>query len=200
MSGYVYVMSNEAMPGIYKIGCTSRSPWERAEELYTTGVPKPFIIEYCILIDSYQLLERRIHARLAKYNFNKEFFKLDLKSCILELKSTAIELSSYKEKYRSQHLRSQVEGWEYTYLRQKEAEERKRQEEFAAQEAKERREKWEQALRKKREDEKTRKGCTAFFVCCGIGILLSSGSGNPWAGAFGLGLGIFLYFAIVEDK
>ena len=47
MLGYVYVMSNEAMPGKYKIGCTSRHPDERANELNTTGIPKPFVVEYC---------------------------------------------------------------------------------------------------------------------------------------------------------
>ncbi|MBD5416304.1 MAG: hypothetical protein HDR50_01180 [Desulfovibrio sp.] len=190
-------MSNEAMLGIYKIGCTSRTPWKRAEELYTTGVPKTFIIEYCIYIDDYQGLERLTHNRLYKYNFNKEFFKLDLKNCILELKHAAISISSYKEKYRNQHLRSQVEGREAIYLREKEAEERKRNEELAAQEARKLREKRVREILKKREDENKQVGCLAFFVCCGIGIPLSLGLGNLWAGAFSLGLGIFLYFIIV---
>lgn len=30
MLGYVYIMSNEAMPRLYKIGCTPRHPLERA--------------------------------------------------------------------------------------------------------------------------------------------------------------------------
>ena len=47
-------MSNEAMPGIYKIGCTSRHPENRANDLYTTGVPSRFVIEYAIIIENYQ--------------------------------------------------------------------------------------------------------------------------------------------------
>ena len=45
MLGYVYVMSNVAMPGLYKIGCTSRNPYERASDLYSTGVPAPFVVD-----------------------------------------------------------------------------------------------------------------------------------------------------------
>ena len=198
MAGYVYIMSNEAMPGIYKIGCTSRTPWERADELYTTGVPKPFIIEYCIYIDNYQQLEKRIHTRLAEHNFNKEFFKLNLKNCILELKNSALELSSYEEKYRNDHLRSQVEGWEATYLQKKEAEERKKREELAAREAKELSEKREREIRQKQEEEKSRTGCTTFFICIGIAFFCSL-AGYHALGLIVIGIGIYLYFLILDN-
>ena len=33
LKGYVYVLSNESMPGIYKVGMTGRSVEERAKEL-----------------------------------------------------------------------------------------------------------------------------------------------------------------------
>lgn len=69
MLGYVYVMSNAAMPGLYKIGCTSRHPSERASDLYTTGVPAPFVVEYCINIDDYENIEKLIHKELSSYNF-----------------------------------------------------------------------------------------------------------------------------------
>ncbi|MDC0850100.1 GIY-YIG nuclease family protein [Pseudomonas aeruginosa] len=42
MSGYgfVYVLTSPAMPGLYKVGATTRSPRQRAEELSRgTGVP-----------------------------------------------------------------------------------------------------------------------------------------------------------------
>ena len=46
MAGWVYVLSNEFMPGIYKIGMTTTSPATRAKELSSaTGVPAPFKIE-----------------------------------------------------------------------------------------------------------------------------------------------------------
>ncbi|WP_053087086.1 GIY-YIG nuclease family protein [Enterobacter kobei] len=44
-SGFVYVMENENMPGIYKIGMTTNSPEARAKELSSaTGVPSPFSV------------------------------------------------------------------------------------------------------------------------------------------------------------
>lgn len=43
--GYVYVLSNPCMPGIVKIGKTTRSVEDRANELYQTGVPEPFKVE-----------------------------------------------------------------------------------------------------------------------------------------------------------
>ena len=45
--GEVYVLSNPAMPGICKIGFTTRDPRVRAEELFqnSTGVPTPFHVE-----------------------------------------------------------------------------------------------------------------------------------------------------------
>ena len=44
--GYVYILSNEAMSGLYKIGVTSREDLDRRmKELFTTGVPFPFKCE-----------------------------------------------------------------------------------------------------------------------------------------------------------
>ena len=41
--GIVYLLTNECMPGIVKIGMTSRADMDnRLKELYTTGVPQPF--------------------------------------------------------------------------------------------------------------------------------------------------------------
>ena len=42
-TGIVYVLTNPAMPGIVKIGKTSRGSIDaRLNELYSTGVPVPF--------------------------------------------------------------------------------------------------------------------------------------------------------------
>ena len=43
MASIVYVLSNEGMPGLLKIGRTDRDdPSERMSELYTTAIPFPF--------------------------------------------------------------------------------------------------------------------------------------------------------------
>ena len=112
MLGYVYVMSNEAMLGIYKIGCTSRNPDERANDLNTTGVPKPFVVEYCINIDNYVNIEKLVHNELSAYNFGKEFFKCDLEKCILTIKHVADRNSRYSEWYRNPQIKSEINIYE----------------------------------------------------------------------------------------
>lgn len=45
--GIVYVLTNSAMPGLVKIGMTTRESIDtRMKELYSTGVPVPFDCEY----------------------------------------------------------------------------------------------------------------------------------------------------------
>ena len=45
--GWVYVLTNEAMPGIVKVGHTMNDPVIRAETLSgDTGVPLPFDVAY----------------------------------------------------------------------------------------------------------------------------------------------------------
>lgn len=78
-SGWVYVLSNPAIIGAYKIGCTSRSIEKRVAELYTTGVPAPF---YCVFAEWFadcQAAESFIHDQLSgsRINGSREFFAAD---------------------------------------------------------------------------------------------------------------------------
>jgi hypothetical protein len=77
-TGHVYVLSNSAMPGLIKIGFTTRSIRERIEELSHTGVPAKFEIELEISTVVPEMLEKRLHIVFAPYHFQKEFFKCDL--------------------------------------------------------------------------------------------------------------------------
>lgn len=68
------------MPGIYKIGCTSKSPRARAEELSSpTGVPNIFEVVCYIDVPEFQLAESRIHKKLShlRANTQREFFIAD---------------------------------------------------------------------------------------------------------------------------
>lgn len=76
--GFVYCIDNYlAMPGLYKIGHTLKSPHQRAEELTTTGVPHPFAVVGYIDVERPDVWERRFHKYLEQYRCNtrREFFK-----------------------------------------------------------------------------------------------------------------------------
>lgn len=75
--GFVYVLSNPSMPGIFKIGMTERSPHLRACELSAaTGVAAAFeVLCYAEFAHAYEM-EREIHEVLQpfRYSPSREFF------------------------------------------------------------------------------------------------------------------------------
>jgi hypothetical protein len=76
--GFVYVLSNDSMPGIFKIGFTLKHPRERMEELSrATACPTPFDLAGYIGCEDPQHAEQSIHRDLASYRVNhaREFFK-----------------------------------------------------------------------------------------------------------------------------
>ena len=77
--GCVYILKNPAMPGLIKIGYTTRTAEDRARELYdgALGVPKPFVVAHINDCEEPQKLEAIIHEKLTKYRINKnrEFFE-----------------------------------------------------------------------------------------------------------------------------
>lgn len=79
-SGWVYVMTNAAMPGLYKIGSTSGDPNERARELHTTGVAAPFVVRWAVSCDYARRVEIQTHRLLAgcRISADREFFRVEL--------------------------------------------------------------------------------------------------------------------------
>lgn len=78
--GFVYVLTNEYMPGICKIGCTARSPTMRARELSgSTGVPGDFTLCYYAEVCNFEKVERAIHSALSglRVNCRREFFSIE---------------------------------------------------------------------------------------------------------------------------
>lgn len=89
---WVYIMSNDSMPGLLKIGMTTTSPQQRNRELGSaTGVPTPFRLEYSLEVSNARRVEQVIHKELSAYRVNRrrEFFEIDLKDAIRRLKSVA---------------------------------------------------------------------------------------------------------------
>lgn len=79
--GFVYVLSNPEMDGVFKVGTTDRPPHMRAAEISAaTGVPQPFVVEYYAEVSSSTLYERMVHKKLERYRVNesREFFRADI--------------------------------------------------------------------------------------------------------------------------
>lgn len=75
--GYVYILRNECMPGLVKIGRTTRSVEARAKEISDgTGVPMAFEIVDSFLFPDCELGELQAHEKLheKRLSTNREFF------------------------------------------------------------------------------------------------------------------------------
>ncbi len=89
--GFVYVMSNKSMPGLIKVGMSTKVPEERAKELSSdTSTPTPFIVEYYALFDDMQKAERLAHQGLQQYHHGKEFFETNVAQAIQAIESLTI--------------------------------------------------------------------------------------------------------------
>ena len=90
--GIVYLLTNPVMPGLVKIGMTTRNDLDvRMRELYTTGVPVPFECQYACEVNPRDCakIEKALHKAFApnRINANREFFQIqvDQAKAILEL-------------------------------------------------------------------------------------------------------------------
>jgi hypothetical protein len=63
--GFVYVLSNPAMPGLLQVGWTGKLTESRARKLQTTGVPVVFTVEFRALTSMSEAVEAAAHQILA---------------------------------------------------------------------------------------------------------------------------------------
>lgn len=77
MDGYLYILANQYVPTLVKIGYTDRDPHVRAAELSgTTGVPGQWAVRRYWLLENAFQWEQRIFAALSEHRETGEFFKL----------------------------------------------------------------------------------------------------------------------------
>jgi len=95
--GLLYVLTNEAMPELVKIGFTNGSDIEeRMKQLYaSTAVPLPFECYFAAEVEKPEEKEKLLHQLFDDKRVNKkrEFFKVEPERVV-----TAIRLCEYKEK------------------------------------------------------------------------------------------------------
>lgn len=78
--GYIYLLTNPSIPAVVKIGFTDRTPQERANELFTTGLPAPFTVNAWWLVSGdAREAEAYLHNQLSAHREfqTREFFRLD---------------------------------------------------------------------------------------------------------------------------
>ena len=96
MSQIVYILTNEAMPGIVKIGMTEADSVEsRMAQLNAhSGVPLPFECYFAAEVDASRRIESILHQLFSEQRINprREFFRIDPEKVVL-----AISIGSFKE-------------------------------------------------------------------------------------------------------
>ncbi len=94
MSEIVYILTNEAMEGLVKIGRTTTSVEQRIKELDNTSIPLPFQCFYAAEVANSALVEGKLHRIFAdkRIRNNREFFRV----AVNQVKE-AIQLAEIKE-------------------------------------------------------------------------------------------------------
>lgn len=89
MKGWVYIITNRAMPDLVKVGFSTKDPELRAAELNNTGSPHPYTVEYEILVDNPHAVEKQAHKLLRHRHDGKEWFRCDAEEAIIAIKQSA---------------------------------------------------------------------------------------------------------------
>jgi hypothetical protein len=101
MPEYLYLLSNEFMPGLLKCGWTTRSPYVRAAELSNaTGVPGRFKVERSWLLDDAAAAERRVHAAFSACRVSGEHFRMPVATAIARIEAMLPTLSTPQPAWR----------------------------------------------------------------------------------------------------
>ncbi len=104
--GYVYILTNPSMPGLVKIGKTTRDVDQRANELFQTGVPTPFKVEEYFLTPDCGELETVCHSCLSasRVSSSREFFKIPVEDAIRRVQMQLEEqISGFVSEYLESH-------------------------------------------------------------------------------------------------
>lgn len=91
--GWVYILTNPSMPGLVKIGLTTRALSARAAELTAaTGVPTPFVIAWGRAVSDCAAVETAVHRMLddRRVSGKREFFCCDVTTARQVIEAAAV--------------------------------------------------------------------------------------------------------------
>jgi hypothetical protein len=93
-TGFIYILENEAMKGLYKIGSSGRENLDkRIKDLNSTNMPFPFKCVFSCEVENYKEVEKSIHMAFNKFRVNpkREFFEIEPEQIIPLLKQLRIK-------------------------------------------------------------------------------------------------------------
>ena len=100
-------MSNVAMPGLVKVGYSTKDPAFRVEELAGTGLPHPFVVEFDVLVFEPRDVEQAVHARLTILHEAKEFYRVSVERAVDAIRA---EVKESGRKIIAENFKSPVLG------------------------------------------------------------------------------------------
>jgi len=84
--GWVYVITNKAMPNLIKVGYSLKDPNLRANDLDNTGSPHPYVVQYEALVYEPLEIEQRVHTTLSDFKEGKEWFNCSLGEAVTAIR------------------------------------------------------------------------------------------------------------------
>lgn len=96
-TGWVYIIANNAMPGIVNVGYTTKGSFLRAKQLNGAGIPYNFQVMYEAFVVDPRAVEQAAHAILASKHEGKEWFRCSQEEVMAAIKACAKTILSERE-------------------------------------------------------------------------------------------------------
>jgi len=191
MSGFIYIISNPSFSdGLLKIGKSQKDPTLRKDELYSTGVPEPFEVEYYAFVEDHDATELLIHKILKNFRpqNRREFFNCSVPHAILTIQQNA-DIKHEEIFYQSAE---EIEEEKRRQVREK-IKQNRLEEENKRQELKEREEEDKRRLRQQEIDRKQWEKKKGEFKDVAIYLVKIAALGGSW-------LALLYLFELFETK
>lgn len=116
--GWIYISKNKAFPEI-KIGRTSKTPWERAKTLSTSGLLHDYEVLFALSVKNSFIAEKQVHVLLKKHRIkkNKEFFLCNLDIAIKAVEKVYNdEINILKKTFKENFFEENLEFLDYKWI------------------------------------------------------------------------------------
>ena len=109
----IYILTNESMQDLIKIGFTNGSLEERLQQLDRTSIPLPFNIHYACEVENAREDEAWLHKIFSdkRVRPNREFFKMDPETAVIALKRIKIRDVNYEFSVATEEEQKEIEEY-----------------------------------------------------------------------------------------